>query len=449
LSVHPIEQRYGSREMRKIFELESRFQRMLDVEAGLARALARVGTIPKIDGEAVARRASTKIVKVDRILKFEGEVAHETMALVLALSEACGKSGRYVHFGATSNDILDTATALQIRDALAIVESDLRKLLGVLVGQASKYKNTIMVGRTHGQHAVPTTLGMKFVIWASELGRHVERLDQLKPRVLVGKMSGAVGTGAAWGKNGPRIQELVMHELKLSGATASNQILQRDRFAELISFLGLLASTLEKFAREIRNLQRTEIAELEEPFGGRQIGSSTMPQKRNPVRCEKVCGLARVLRADAQAALENVVIEHERDLTNSSCERVILPECFLLTDEILKTSIQVLSGIVVHPDRMKRNLQLSRGMNMAEAVMIELTKRGMNRQVAHKVLRECTSTAYTKNITLEEVLRRDHRVLKYIPEKDLKPLFDPNRYLGSAVETVEAVVKKLRPLQIK
>ena len=449
LSVHPIEQRYGSREMRKIFELESRFQRMLDVEAGLARALARVGTIPKIDGETIARRASTKIVKVDRILEFEGEVAHETMALVLALSEACGKSGRYVHFGATSNDILDTATALQIRDALAIVESDMRKLLGVLIGQASKYKNTIMVGRTHGQHAVPTTLGMKFAIWASELGRHVERLDQIKPRVLVGKMSGAVGTGAAWGKNGPRIQDLVMHELKLSGATASNQILQRDRFAELVSFLGLLASTLEKFAREVRNLQRTEIAELEEPFGGRQIGSSTMPQKRNPVRCEKVCGLARVLRADAQAALENVVIEHERDLTNSSCERVILPECFLLTDEILKTSIQVLSGIVVHPDRMKRNLQLSRGMNMAEAVMIELTKRGMNRQVAHKVLRECTSTALAKEISLMEVLRRDQRVLKYLPEKDIKPLFDPNRYLGSAVETVEAVVKKLRPLQMK
>ena len=449
LSVHPIEQRYGSREMRKIFELESRFQRMLDVEAGLARALARVGTIPKIDGETIARRASTKIVKVDRILEFEGEVAHETMALVLALSEACGKSGRYVHFGATSNDILDTATALQIRDALAIVESDMRKLLGVLIGQASKYKNTIMVGRTHGQHAVPTTLGMKFAIWASELGRHVERLDQIKPRVLVGKMSGAVGTGAAWGKNGPRIQDLVMHELKLSGATASNQILQRDRFAELISFLGLLGSTLEKFAREIRNLQRTEIAELEEPFGGHQIGSSTMPQKRNPVRCEKVCGLARVLRADAQAALENVVIEHERDLTNSSCERVILPECFLLTDEILKTSIQVLSGIVVHPDRMKRNLQLSRGMNMAEAVMIELTKRGMNRQVAHKVLRECTSTALAKEISLMEVLRRDQRVLRYLPEKDLKPLFDPNKYLGSAVETVEAVVKNLRPLQMK
>jgi len=447
LTVHPIEDRYGSREMRLIFDPETRFQHMLNVEAALARALARAGLISKTDADAIARKASIKYVKVDRIREIEREVAHETMALVLALAEACGKSGRYVHFGATSSDILDTAMALQIRDALAMVERDLRKLLGVALGIASRYKNTIMVGRTHGQHAVPTTLGMKFAILACELARHIERLEQLKPRILVGKMSGAVGTGAAWGNKGPRIHGLVMQELKLSGASASSQILQRDRFAELISFFGLLASTLDKVAREIRNLQRTEIAELEEPFGARQIGSSTMPHKRNPIRCEKICGLARVLRADVQAALENVVIEHERDLTNSSCERVLLPECFLLTNEILKTSIEVLKGLVVHPEQMKRNLQLTRGINMAEAVMIELTKRGMSRQVAHKVLRECSSTAYRKGISMEEVLRRDRRVLKYIPEKELKPLLDPERYLGSAAEIVERVVKELRPLR--
>lgn len=449
MTVHPIEGRYGSREMRPIFELEARFQRMFDVEAALAKALAKAGIVPKVDADVIARKASIKNVKVDRILELEREVQHETMALVLALAEACEKSGRYVHFGATSNDILDTAMALQIRDALAPVERNLRKLLGVVLGQASKYKNTIMVGRTHGQHAVPTTLGMKFAIWACELARHIERLEQLKPRVLVGKMSGAVGTGAAWGNKGPKIQEFVMQELKISGAAASNQILQRDRFAELISFFGILASTLDKIAREIRNLQRTEIAELEEPFLTRQIGSSTMPHKRNPIRCEKICGLARVLRADVQAALENVVVEHERDLTNSSCERVLLPECFLLTDEILKTSLEVLKGIVVRSEQMKRNLQLTRGINMAEAVMIELTKRGMSRQVAHKVLRECTSTAYRRGISLEDVLRRDRRVLKYIPEKELKPLFDPKRYLGSAAEIVGRVVKELRPLQLK
>ena len=435
--------------MRLVFEPEARFQRMLDVEAALAKALTRVGMVPKMDADAIARKAFIKYVKIDRIRELDQKVAHETMALVLALAEACGESGRYVHFGATSNDILDTATALQIRDALAMVERDIRKLLGVALRHASKYKNTIMVGRTHGQHAVPTTLGMKFAIWACELARHIERLEQLKPRILVGKMSGAVGTGAAWGDKGPRIQEIMMQELKLSGAAASNQILQRDRFAELVSFFGLLASTLDKIAREVRNLQRTEIAELEEPFRWRQIGSSTMPHKRNPVRCEKICGLARVLRADVQAAMENVVIEHERDLTNSSCERVLLPECFLLTDEILKTSLEVLKGLVIHPAQMKRNLQLTRGINMAEAVMIELTKRGMSRQTAHKVLRECSLTAYRKGTPLEEVLRRDRRVLKYIPEKELKPLLDPKKYLGSATATVRQVVKELRSLQLK
>jgi adenylosuccinate lyase len=290
---------------------------------------------------------------------------------------------------------------------------------------------------------------MKLAIWACELARHIERLEQLKPRILVGMMSGAVGTGAAWGNKSQRVQELVMQDLKLSGAAASNQILQRDRFAELVSFLGLLASTLDKIAREIRNLQRTEIAELEEPFRGRQIGSSTMPHKRNPIRCEKICGLARVLRANAQAALENVVIEHERDLTNSSCERAVLPECFLLADEILKTSLEVLRGVTVHPERMKRNLQLTQGINMAEAVMIELTKRGMSRQTAHKVLRECSSTAYRRRTPLEDVLKRDRRVLKYIPEKELKPLLDPKKYLGSAAATVSRVVKELRPLQMR
>lgn len=420
---------------------------MLDVEAALARALAKVGMIPKSAAKKIAARALTKYVKVERICELEREVQHETMAVVLALAEACGDAGKYVHFGATSNDILDTATALQIMDALKIVGHDLRRLLGIALDQASKHRDTIMVGRTHGQHAVPTTLGLKFAIWACELARHIERLEQLKPRILVGKMSGAVGTGAAWGTSGPEIQDLVMKDLGLFSATASNQIVQRDRFAELISFLGLLASTLDKIAREIRNLQRTEIGELEEPFGAAQVGSSTMPHKRNPIKCEKICGLARVLRANVCAALENVVLEHERDLSNSSCERVLLPECFLLTDEVLKTAYEVLSGLVVHPEQMERNLQLTRGLNMAEAVMIELTKRGMGRQTAHAVLRECSLTAVHKNLPLATVLRQDARVLKFIPEEEIESLLDPKKYLGSAAVVVELVIERLRPLQ--
>ena len=419
---------------------------MLDVEAALAKALANVGMVPNADAIKIARKTSTRYVKVARVLQLEREVAHETMALVLTLAEACGGAGKYVHFGATSNDILDTAAALQIRDGLTIVERDIRKLLRIALKQATKYKNTIMVGRTHGQHAVPTTLGLKFSIWACELGRHLERLEQIKPRVIVGKMSGAVGTGAAWGSKGLEVQELVMRELNLPTAAASNQILQRDRFAELVSFFGLLGSTLDKIAREIRNLQRTEIAELAEPFVARQIGSSTMPHKRNPIRCEKICGLARILRANVQAGLENIVVEHERDLTNSSCERVLLPECFLLVDEMLKTSLYVLDNILVFPKQMKRNLELTRGLNMAEAVMIELTRRGMNRQEAHALLRKCSSTSGRDNIPLAVVLRREGRVTRYIPEREIEKLIDPQRYLGSAAATVERVVKELRPL---
>jgi len=446
MPVHPIEWRYGSKEMRSIFEVKTRFQLMLDVEAALAKALAKVGLIPKADAAKIAESASINLVSMKRIQEIDKEVQHETMALVTALAEVSGESGRYVHLGATSNDILDTATALQIREGLNIIEADLRKLLRVLLEKATKYKDTIMVGRTHGQHAVPTTFGMKFAIWASEFGRHVERLMQLKPRVLVGKMSGAVGTGAAWGGKGQNVQRLVMEELKLSPAPASNQILQRDRLAELITFFGLLASSMEKIAREIRNLQRTEIGEVSEPFMTKQIGSSTMPQKRNPYRCEKICSLAKVIRGNAQAALENVVLEHERDLTNSACERVIIPESFLLIEDMLKTSIFVLGDLIVFPDQMKRNLELTRGLNMSEAIMIELTRKGMNRQDAHALLRKCSAIAIVEVKPLLAVLSRDAEVTKYIPAVELEKLLDPNEYLGDASAIVQKVVRELQPL---
>ncbi len=446
MPVHPIEARYGSKEMRAIFEFGARFQSMLDVEAALAKALAKTGLIPAADASNIARNANTRRVKVERICELEGIVNHETMALVLALSEASGKSGRYVHFGATSNDVLDTATALQIKDGLKIVERDLKTILKILLGLADKHKRTIMVGRTHGQHAVPTTFGMKAAIWASEVGRHIQRLEQLKSRVLVGKMSGAVGTGAAWGKKGLKVQELTMRELGLSPAKASNQILQRDRFAELITFFGLLAGTFEKIAREIRNLQRTEIGELSEPFGERQVGSSTMPQKRNPIRCERICGISRVIRSQVSAALENVVLEHERDLTNSSCERILLPQSFLLVNDILKMSQVVLGDLRVYPEQMKRNLQLTRGLNMSEAVMIDLARRGMNRQDAHARMRECTLKAIQKNSPLLDILAAEPRVTRLIPMAELEKLLDPSSYLGSSSEIVESVVKELSPL---
>ncbi|MEM3401802.1 MAG: adenylosuccinate lyase [Candidatus Hadarchaeales archaeon] len=446
MAVHPIEGRYGSKEMREIFTDTSRFQRMLDVEAALAKALAALGMIPASDAAKIASAASLKKVSVERISQLEKEVHHETMAMVLALAEAAGPAGRYVHFGATSNDILDTAMATQIRDGLFIIEKKMKEILRILLKLAVTHKNTLMVGRTHGQHAVPITFGMKVAIWAAEIGRHLERLQQLKPRVLVGKMSGAVGTGAAWGEKGLKIQELVMKEMGLLPAMDSTQIVQRDRFAELITFFGLVASTFDKIAREIRNLQRTEIGEVSEPFAEKQIGSSTMPQKRNPIRCEKICGIARVLRSQVSAALENVVIEHERDLTNSSCERILLPQSFLLLDEILSTAIFVLQGLRVFPERMEKNLEMTRGLNMAEALMIELTKRGMNRQEAHKLLRRCTAKALLQNLSFFEVLRKEREVTRRISEEELSAFLQPSAYLGNAKVIVEKTVRELSKL---
>ncbi len=428
--------------MRAIFDLTNRYQKMLEVEAALAKAQAKLRMIPATDARKIAEAASIKKVRPERIAELERETHHETMAVVLALAEAAGKSGRFVHFGATSNDILDTATALQVKEALQLVETRIKEIMKELIRLARRHRRTIMVGRTHGQHAVPITLGLKFSVWICELGRHLERLQQIRPRVLVGKMSGAVGTGAAWGKKAAALQATVMRLLELHPPDATTQILQRDRFAELISFIALVASTFDKIAREIRNLQRTEIEELAEPFAEKQVGSSTMPHKRNPIRCEKICGLARVLRSQVAAALENVVLEHERDLTNSSCERVLLPQSFLLLDEILRTAHFVIKNLRIFPERISRNLQLTRGLHMAEAVMIELARRGMNRQEAHKLLRRCSSKAVLEHLPLADILKAEPEITKYLSPKEIDALLDPYRYLGVAPAIVDRVTSK-------
>ncbi|KXB04530.1 adenylosuccinate lyase [candidate division MSBL1 archaeon SCGC-AAA833F18] len=447
MPVHPIENRYGSDEMRAVFEEETRFQRMLDVEGALAKALAAEEMIPKTHGQKIARKAKIKHVPVKKIRKLEEKTGHETMALVLALAEVSGTGSRSVHFGATSNDILDTAMALQFRDALEVLEKRMRDLLEVMIKQAKENVDTVIVGRTHGQHAVPTTLGMKFAIWASEMGRNLKRLEEVKSRVLVGQMTGAVGTGAAWGEKASKIQKRVMEELELESVEISNQVIQRDRFAELISFLGLLGGTLAKVGREIRNLQRTEISEVSEPFGEEQVGSSTMPHKRNPIKSERVCGLARVLRANVQAGLENMVIEHERDLTNSSCERVLLPESFLIIDQMFLDQEEVLENLRIRAKRMEQNLKLTQGLNMAEAVMIEVTRRGMDRQKAHKALRECTSYALREGVSLSSALQQNGEILEHISKEEIRDLLNPKKYLGNAENTVKKVIKNLEKIQ--
>src|SRR2546422_681536 len=382
----PIDFRYGRPKMKGLFEEESRLQRLLDVEAALARAEAKVGLIPEEAASEIVRKATTKRITVKRVQELEEETRHDLMAVVLALTEACeGDAGKYVHLGATSNDILDTATALQLRDAIRLLESDIGDLTGVLTGLASKYKRTVMLGRTHGQAAVPITFGLKMAVFALEAQRHLERLEQARARICVGKMSGAVGTGAGFGPRALEIQELVAKDLGIGYEEASGQVVGRDRHAELHALLANIAASAEKFATEVRNLQRNEIGEAAEAFGDRQVGSSTMANKENPVTSENVCGLARIVRAFVIPAYEDVPMWHERDLTNSAAERIMVPHALILTDDLLAKLADVYRNLRVYPDRMRANLEATKGQVMAESVMIALTAKGMSRQEAHKL----------------------------------------------------------------
>ncbi|MBS7615911.1 adenylosuccinate lyase [Candidatus Bathyarchaeota archaeon] len=444
MPILPIDTgRYGTPEMRRIFEEESRVQKMLDVEAALAWAHAEVGNIPREDAEKIMAAASLKHVKLSRIKEIEREIKHDVAALVRALAEESGSSGAYVHLGATSYDIVDTTNALQLKEALDVIENKLNDFEKILMEKALKYKETLMIGRTHGQHALPITLGFKFAVWMREISRHIERIRQCRERAIVGKMSGAVGTQAGLGEHATRIQELVMQKLGIKAADISTQIVQRDRHAELVCLLALIASSLENFAIEIRELQRPEIGELFEPFEAeKQVGSSTMPHKQNPETCERICGLARIIRSLTIPALENVVTWHERDLTQSSAERFTIPEACILTDYILFLMNNIVANIRVDEERMLKNTELTQGRAMSEAVMIALTKKGVSRQEAHELLRKLTIKSQTENKHFKEVLLEDKLVRSKLSEKEIAEALKPKNYLGTAKKQVVRMVKK-------
>jgi adenylosuccinate lyase len=443
LPILPIDTgRYGTPEMLRVFEEEARVQRLLDVEAALALAHAEVGNIPRKDAEKIAAMASVKYVKVARVKAIEKEIKHDLASLVRALSEVCGSSGAYVHLGATSYDIVDTANALQLKDASDIIEKKLVTLKSILQKQAAQYKETVMIGRTHGQHALPITLGFKFAVWGYEVSRHIKRLNDCRARVLAGKMSGAVGTQASLGEHAARIQELVMKRLGIRAAEISTQIVQRDRYAEFICTLAMIAASLENFATEIRELQRPEIGEVFESFEKEhQVGSSTMPHKRNPETCERVCGLARIVRSLVIPALENVVTWHERDLTQSSAERFILPESCILVDYLLMLMSDIVANLRVDEQRMLRNMDLTQGRAMSEAVMMALTRKGVNRQEAHELLRKLTIKSEVEKRHFREILLEDTFVSGKLGEKEIDAALNPKNYLGTAVKQAEAFAK--------
>jgi len=443
--VCPLDFRYGRKEIKDVFGETSKLQYLLDVEAALARAHAVVGNISKKAADEISKKACVKYVTAKRVNEIEKETRHDIMAVTKALSEVCsGNAGKYVHLGATSYDIVDTANALQFAAATNLIKAQIRELRVTFVSLAKDYKNTIMLGRTHGQYSIPITFGLKMAVYAMEVDRHLERLHECKSRLLVGKMSGAVGSGAAMGKHALKIQELVMTDLKLGTEEATTQIVGRDRYIELLSVLANIASSMEKFATEIRNLQRSEISEVSEAFEAKkQVGSSTMPQKRNPILCEQICGLARVIRSFVIPAYENAIQWHERDLCNSSSERFILPHSLIMTDWIVFQMNKVFQSLQVHPERMLENLENSKGLPMAEAVMTKLVEKGIGRGDAHELMRTCSLKAASENKQLLSVLIENPKIVQILKKKELEDVMNPRNYLGVSDKIVDQVIKKL------
>ena len=442
MQIHPIDFRYGTPEMKTVWSEENRFCCVVSAETALVSALASCGIIPEADANAVSSHAHEATLA--RAKEIEAEIGHDLMGMVKALSEVCGEAGRYVHFGATSSDILDTATGLQLKQALDILDAKLEGFLAVLLERAEETKDLVCIARTHGQHALPMTYGLRFAVWAEEIARHRLRISEIRPRAAVGKLTGAVGTLASLGKDGLRVQAEMMRRLGLSDAGLTTQVIARDRYAEYIFLLANIASTLEKIAVAVRSLQRTEIGEVSEPFGKNQVGSSTMPHKRNPVKCEQVCGLARIIRGMVEPALLNNTLWDERDLTNSASERITFPEASVLTDHCLKVMTAVISGLEIHEDAVKRNLDLLQGVNLAESVMLELTRRGMPRQDAHEIIRRASLQALDERRPLAEILSAVPAAAELLPAEEIAGFFTAESYLGLSVEQTESLIQRLR-----
>jgi adenylosuccinate lyase len=443
--VCPLDYRYGRDSVKQIFSEENRLLKLLQVEGALANAQAEMGIIPKSAAGKIQKAIKSGKVKAERVKEIEKATKHDIMAVVHALSEHCGDAGKFIHLGATSYDIVDTANALQFREMIDILEKDLINLQEVLVALAVKHKKTIMLGRTHGQYAIPITFGLKIAVYAMEVNRHLERLWECKPRICVGKMSGATGTGAAHGKNSLKLQEKVMKNLDLETELAASQIVIRDRYCEFIQVLANIATSMEKFGTEIRNLQRSEINEVAESFDvKKQVGSSTMAHKRNPITSENVSGLARLVRTMVIPTYENAVQWNERDLANSAPERFIIPHACILTDDILVKMTDVFSNLDVHEYKMAANLAAAGDKIMAESVIMKLVDKGMSRQDGHEILRKCSMKADAEGMTLGEILRKTKKVTKVLSEKELDTALDPTKYIGHSEKIVERVAKQLK-----
>ncbi len=414
-------ERYSRLPMKKVWSDENKYAKWLDVEIAVCEAWADLGVIPR---EVVPKikLARVNLKRMEEILK---ETHHDMTAFLGAVAESLGSESRFIHFGLTSSDVMDTALSLQMVEAAEILTQDIKELTSVLVEKAIKYKYTPMIGRTHGVHAEPISFGLKLALWVEEMNRNRLRLDEAKKTVAVGKISGAVGTYATLS---PEVEEKACARLRLTPAPVSSQILQRDRHAQFVTTLAIIASSLEKFATEIRNLQRTETREVEEPFSAGQTGSSAMPHKRNPELCERICGLARLVRGYALTSMENIALWHERDISHSSTERIILPDSCLILDYSLVLFTSVMKGLQIYPKQMKRNMELTKGLIFSQRVMLALIDKGLSRQKAYELVQRNAMKAW-KGRNFLSLLKADSEVTASLSPEELEPLFDYEYYL--------------------
>lgn len=431
-------ERYTRPQMGRIWSLENKFRQWLEVELAAAEALAELGHIPKEAAEQLRKYAG---FTVERILEIEKEVRHDVIAFTTAVAETMAAAGaadasRWLHYGLTSNDVVDTAQALQVKQASELILGGIDALAEALKKRAYEFRYTVQVGRTHGVHAEPITFGLKLALWYDELLRNRRRFVDAAEDMRVGKISGAVGT---YGHIDPRAEELICAKLGLKPAAISNQVISRDRHAAYIAALALICATLEKIALEVRHLQRTEVREAEEPFGRGQKGSSAMPHKRNPVVCEQICGLARVVRANLQAAFENIALWHERDISHSSVERVILPDSTILTDYLLARTVWLVEGMRVFPERMKRNLELTRGLIFSGQLLLDLAAAGMLREEAYRIVQKHAMEAWEKDLDFRELVESDPEIRRYLSSEQIAEAFSVNRQLKHVDKIFERV----------
>jgi adenylosuccinate lyase len=425
--------RYTHPDMGRIWSDQRRYETWLLVETAAADAMAAAGIVPAEAARDIRERGAFDIARIEEI---EQTTQHDVIAFTTAVAEHVGPSARWLHFGMTSSDVIDTAQAIQMREACDLILRNLDALAEAIRDRAFEHRHTPMIGRTHGVHAEPMTLGLKLALWYAEVGRDIERVRRARAVVSVGKLSGAVGTFAHLP---PAIEADVCQRLGLEPAPVSSQVIQRDRHAELLAMLAITGASLEKFALEVRGLQKTEIGELEEPFGKGQKGSSAMPHKRNPIGCEQIVGLARLIRANAQAAFENIALWHERDISHSSVERIILPDSFIALDHMLRRFTRIVRGLAVHPDRMHENLNRSRGVVFSGTVLLELAKKGVSREQAYEWVQRNAMLSFAEQRDFKTVLESDTDVSRVLSKTDIERAFDLKEQLKHVDDVFDRV----------